>query len=188
MLIFGDLISIKRGGGVEMMTPSCILRPSTAIDRGVGFDLGGCLLRTSLSLNNGSQISIFFSSHSHCCCMSLNSSSQKWVFYSSCSTHLWLLFGFAIYTSSILKLLCFWWITFSLFNSFTTPPQQTLVGCSCSRWRVAWQSIEGFVELPLMSLSFPTKVLDFGFVQKRPKTPTALFTKKDLLLPCFQKN
>ena len=100
----------------------------------------------------------------------LEPSSQKWVFYSSHSTHLWLLFGFAIYTSSILKLLCFWWITFSLFNSFTTPPRQTLVGCSCSRWRVAWQSIEGFVELPLMSLSLPTIVLDFGFVLKRPKT------------------
>ena len=67
MLFFGYLISIKRGG-VEMMTPSCILRPSTAIDRGVGFDLGGCLLRTTLSLNKSSQISIFFFTFSHCCC------------------------------------------------------------------------------------------------------------------------
>ena len=71
MLIFGYLISSKRGG-VEMMTPSCILRPSTAIDRGVGFDLGGCLLRTSLSLNTSSQISIFFPSHSHCPCYQHN--------------------------------------------------------------------------------------------------------------------
>ena len=71
MLIFGYLISIKRGD-VEMMTPSCILRPSTAIDRGVGFDLGGCLLRTSLSLNTSSQISIFFFTFSHCCCYQHN--------------------------------------------------------------------------------------------------------------------
>ena len=77
MLIFGYLISIKRGG-LEMMTPSCILRPSTAIDRGVGFDLGGCLLRTSLSLNTSSQISIFFFTFSHCCCYQHNCNACPW--------------------------------------------------------------------------------------------------------------
>ena len=118
-------------------------------------------------------------------CMSLNSSSQKWVFYSSRSTHLWLLFGFAIYTSSILKLLCFWWITFSLFNSFTTPPRQTLVGCSCSRWRVAWQSIEGFVELPLMSLSLSNNSPGFWFRPNKTKRICCSHASKKLKAACL---